>query len=116
MDSESSSEAGKPVDQPEGFVSIELQAGVMTKSGKPMVQVKWAEMEGYLSPAECAQLGCQAQEVAIEAERDAGLMAFFREAGYEDEVIGGILTEMKNHRQQHRIVGVDVGPNHTDTL
>lgn len=77
-----------------------------TIEGKPFVAVTYTDSdgkvvaEGQLSPAGCLALGIRTIQSAIEAERDAGLVLFFKEAGFEDNAIGALLTGMREHRQQ----------------
>lgn len=86
---------------------IEVEAGVAAEGGHPFIKLAWGEQAGQLTPGEAAAFGLRVIEAAIEAERDAGLVKFFRDAHYEDELIGGLLLAMRENRQQHRVEGFD---------
>lgn len=77
--------------------------GMVTKAGKPFVGTFVNdEPFGQLSPAEGYALGIRAISAAIEAERDAGLVAYLKDVGgMDDEEIAAIIVGMREHRQQY---------------
>ena len=87
--------------------NIEVEAGVAADGGHPFVKIEWGSMSGQLTPGEAAALGHRIIASSIEAEGDAGFVAFFRAADYEDGLIGGLLRGLRDHRQQHRVEGFD---------
>lgn len=78
---------------------------VNAPDGRPFVQMTCA-LDGVpvfavkLSPAVMTALGLRAIQSAIEAERDAGVVAFLKEGGADERVIGGLLMGMREHRAQ----------------
>ena len=80
---------------------------VSARDGRPFVQMT-CELDGApvfavnLSPARCTALGLRALQAAIEAERDAGLIAFLRTIGGEDDaaMIAAMLVGLREHREQ----------------
>ena len=92
---------------PNANPNIEVEAGVAADGGHPFVAMRWGSESGQLTPGEAAAFGMRVIESAIEAERDAGFVAFFREAEYEDGTINALLGELRRHRQQHRVEGFD---------
>lgn len=53
-----------------------------------------------LPPDIVTALGLRAIQAAIEAERDAGLIAFMREGGATDGQVSAMLVGLREHRQQ----------------
>jgi hypothetical protein len=45
-------------------------------------------------------MGTRCIQSAIEAERDAGLVAFFKSSGMEDEDISALILAMRDHREE----------------
>lgn len=96
----------------QGF-SHSVTGAVAAKNGEPFVieEVELADgttYRGQLTPAECHQHGWRMISAAIEAERDAGMVAFLQSIGMGQIEIGGLLTGMRQHRQQHDVTGVDL--------
>jgi hypothetical protein len=96
----------------EGF-SHDVTGAVSAKTGEPFVieEVLTADGHAYrgqLTPAESHQHGWRMISAAIEAERDAGMVAFLQSIGMGQIEIGGLLTGMRKHRRQHDVTGVDL--------
>lgn len=76
--------------------------GKVTIEGKPFVATYVNdEPFGQLSPKEAIALGIRTISAAIEAERDGGLIRFFKERGMDDRAIGALLVGMREHREQY---------------
>jgi hypothetical protein len=78
---------------------------IISLDGKPWAQVP---------PADCAQLGFQAIESAIEAERDAGLFGYLSNVvfGKDDAAAAArVLAGLRDYREQHRVEGLTLGRN-----
>jgi hypothetical protein len=76
--------------------------GQVTIEGKPFV-VTFVNDEpfGQLSPKEAVALGVRAISAAIEAERDAGLVRFFKERLEMDDVaLSAVIAGMREYREQ----------------
>lgn len=90
-----------------------------TAEGKPFVVtlVDGAKF-GQLTPSEAIAMGVRCIQSAIEAERDAGTVAFFREQGMGDREIAGFLHGMRAHRQQSEPneAGVDLAQKMRDAI
>lgn len=75
--------------------------GGATPEGKPFVMTFVNdEPFGQLSPAEAIAMGTRCIQSAIEAERDAGMIAFLKTTALDDEAIGLMIMAMRDHRQQ----------------
>lgn len=90
------------MDEPHGEIAgVFSTQGGTTKAGKPFVQTLVNdEPFGQLTPAEAIAMGTRIIQSAIEAERDAGLVAFLKTTAMEDEDIGRMIMAMRDHRQQ----------------
>lgn len=76
--------------------------GMVRKDGTPFVRTFINEEPfGELSVKESVALGVRAISAAIEAERDAGLIAFFRKADFDDEAINVVLNGVREYREQY---------------
>lgn len=90
----------------EGMESIVFDAMVSAKDGRPFVQMTCSLKDGtpvfatQFRPSLVTALGLRAVQAAIEAERDAGLVAFMREGGATDEQVGAMLVGLRGHREQ----------------
>jgi hypothetical protein len=80
---------------------IELQ-GAARIDGKPFVILLIdGEQKGQLTPAEAVAHGTRAIQAAIEAERDAGFVEFWREEmGRSEEETSALILGMREHRSQ----------------
>lgn len=89
---------GEPHKKLGGVISTQ---GMTTKEGKPFV-MSFINDEpfGQLSPTEAIAMGTRCIQSAIEAERDAGMVAFFRSTGMEDEDAARMILAMRDHREQ----------------
>lgn len=77
-------------------------------SGEPLVRVENTGPEvGQMSCAEAKQMGFQFIGAAIEAEREAGTVAFLRAKGFDDAAVGTFLGNMREHRKQATLRAVD---------
>jgi hypothetical protein len=75
--------------------------GMATKAGKPFVMTYVNdEPFGQLTPSEAIAMGTRMIQSAIEAERDAGMIAFFRSIDMDEEDAGRMIMAMRDHRQQ----------------
>ncbi|MGH2897904.1 MAG: hypothetical protein ACRDMZ_04465 [Solirubrobacteraceae bacterium] len=88
-----------------GVETTVFDAFVSASDGRPFVQMTCAlddvpVFAVKMSPATVTALGLRAIQSAIEAERDAGLVAFLAESGMEERLIGGMLVGVREHRQQ----------------
>jgi hypothetical protein len=90
----------------EGKESIVFEAQVSVHDGRPFVKMTCSLASGdpvfatQLRPAVVTALGLRAIQAAIEAERDAGLVAFYRDIEAPEEAIGSMLLGMRHHREQ----------------
>lgn len=81
--------------------------GATTKDGKPFVITQYEDTEGnviaqgQLTPAQAISGGLRQIQAAIEAERDAGMLAYLTEMGMEKEAIAALISGMRDHRQQY---------------
>lgn len=88
-----------------GAETMVFEAFVNAPDGRPFVQMTCA-LDGVpvfaakLSPDVVTALGLRAIQSAIEAERDAGFIAFLNSLGADDEHIGAMLTGLRDHRVQ----------------
>lgn len=74
-----------------------------TLEGKPFVVVLVNEVEvGQLTPAEAIAMGTRFIQSGIEAERDAGTVAFLTSygGGMDKQDVGAFIAAMRDHRQQ----------------
>ena len=79
---------------------IETQ-GMVTSEGKAFVTTFVNEEAfGQMSPAEAIAMGTRCIQSAIEAERDAGTIAFLKAQGASEDVINGFILGMRDHRDQ----------------
>lgn len=75
--------------------------GMVTKEGKAFVMTFVNEEPfGQLTPAEAIAMGTRCIQSAIEAERDAGLVAFLKKTDMDDDSISGLILAMRDHREQ----------------
>lgn len=75
--------------------------GMATKEGKPFVMTFVNdEPFGQVTPAEAIAMGTRIIQSGIEAERDAGTMAFLTSTGMDEEDAARFLMAMRDHRQQ----------------
>jgi len=85
-----------------GLGGVFSTQGQVTIEGKPFVATFVNDKPfGQLEPREAIALGIRTISAAIEAERDAGLIRFFKEADMDDQAIGVLLTKMREHREQY---------------
>lgn len=84
-----------------------FEAMVSASTGKPFVQLTCFVGDDpvfatKMSPDLATALGLRAIQSAIEAERDAGFIAFLRDSlgMTDDQQIGAMLSGMRDHRQQ----------------
>lgn len=88
-----------------GVETTVFEAFVSARDGRPFVQMTCA-LDGKavfavkISPAVCTALGLRAIQASIEAERDAGLIAFMRSAGMDDQAVGTMLVGLRDRREQ----------------
>lgn len=87
--------------------TINVEANV-TIGGKPFIKHTWGDMEGQLTPALSLQLGMGFITAAIEAERDAALIAFMVSEGFEVQEAGIFLYGLREHRQQYEMRAEDI--------
>jgi hypothetical protein len=86
--------------------TITFEAQVSARDGRPFVKMTCTLANGepvfatQLRPSMVTALGLRAIQSAIEAERDAGMVAFMHDAGIDDQGIGVMLTGLREHRQQ----------------
>lgn len=79
---------------------------VSANDGRPFVQMTCSlgdepVFATKMPPAVATALGLRAIQSAIEAERDAGFVAFCRKVlELDDQAIGGMLMGLRDHRQQ----------------
>jgi hypothetical protein len=74
-----------------------------TLAGKPFVVVLVNDEEvGQLTPGEAIAMGTRFIQSGIEAERDAGTVAFLTsfEGGMDEQAIAAFIVAMREHRQQ----------------
>ena len=86
--------------------SIVFEAQVSARDGRPFVKMT-CSVEGQpvfatqLRPSMATALGLRGVQAAIEAERDAGLIAFLRdELGVPNETLGAVIVGMRDNREQ----------------
>lgn len=92
-------------EKPEPSESIIFSGGVSMFDGKPFVELQIIRDGEHVfatrfRPSLCTALGLRAVQAAIEAERDAGLIAYFRGVGMDDQAISTILVGLRTHRDQ----------------
>ena len=82
--------------------------GLVTRDAKPFVAVSWGHQHGQITPEDAHKLGWRAMSAAIEAERDAGIIAFLRDKAFaaaspdeQDQMIARFLSDLREHRQQY---------------
>jgi hypothetical protein len=86
--------------------NIVFEAMVSARDRKPFVQMTCYLKDGspvfatQFRPSVATALGLRAVQAAIEAERDAGLIAFMYENGAEDKDVAMMLTGLRQHREQ----------------
>jgi hypothetical protein len=78
--------------------SVEVE-GLATYEGKPFVKVRSGEATWQWTPDEAREHALYTLNAAVEAERDAATVLFFREAGMEDEMAGAFLVGMREKRK-----------------
>jgi hypothetical protein len=87
--------------------TLEVEAGA-TVEGKPFIRHTWGDRVGQLSPAQGIQLGMGYITAAIEAERDAALIAFMTAEGFTPHEAGIFLFGLREHRQQYEMRAEDM--------
>lgn len=86
--------------------TIIFDAQVSARDGRPFVKMTCSLADGSpvfaarFPPSIVTALGLRAIQSAIEAERDAGLIAFVRSTGAPDGIVNAMLTGMREHREQ----------------
>lgn len=85
--------------------TIVFEAQVSGRDGRPFVKMTCSVggrpvFSTQLAPSVATALGLRAVQSAIEAERDAGMVAFMRETGLEDKAVAMMLNGLREHRQQ----------------
>jgi hypothetical protein len=84
---------------------ITFEAQVSARDGRPFVKMT-CSIDGQpvfatqLRPSMATALGLRGVQAAIEAERDAGLIAFLRTLDIGDDQVNGLLIGLRDHRQQ----------------
>lgn len=88
--------------EPQGKIGgVFMTQGMATSEGKPFVMTFVNDKPfGQLTPAEAIAMGTRCIQSAIEAERDAGLIAYLRTTKLSDEEISTLILHMRDHRQQ----------------
>lgn len=82
-----------------------FEAMVSARDGRPFVQMT-CTLDGEpvfsckMAPGLATALGLRAIQSGIEAERDAGFVAFLRSIDADNNAIGGMLVGLREHRQQ----------------
>lgn len=84
---------------------VTFEAQVSARDGRPFVKMT-CSLDGepvfaaQFPPAVVTALGLRAVQSAIEAERDAGFIAFLHEIGAPADKIGAMLVGLREHREQ----------------
>jgi hypothetical protein len=82
-----------------------FEAMVSARDGRPFVQMT-STVGGVpvfsckMAPSVVTALGLRAVQSGIEAERDAGFVAFLRSIDADDSAIGGLLDGLREYRKQ----------------
>jgi 20S proteasome alpha/beta subunit len=76
--------------------------GMVKKDGTPFVATFVNdESFGQLTPKEAVALGIRAISAAIEAERDAGMIAYLKAEGFTTGAINVFIEGMRTYREQY---------------
>lgn len=84
---------------------IVFEAQVSARDGRPFVKMT-CSLDGVpafatqMRPSLATALGLRGVQAAIEAERDAVLIAFFREAGMDNAGVNATLIGLRSSREQ----------------
>ena len=87
------------------IVNFELESGVSAFDGKPFVNVHMKRVDGrtqsmQLRPEKAREIAVMLFEGAVEAERDASMMAGLAEMGFEEEDAGRMLAMIRGQREK----------------
>jgi hypothetical protein len=77
---------------------VTIDALVSSETGEPVVEMRAGEVAWQFTAAQARSHTHGALEAAIEADRDAAVVAFMREAEFEEGQIGAFLHDMREHR------------------
>jgi hypothetical protein len=77
---------------------VVVEGVVGMRDGRPLVHMRAGEAAWQFTPAQAREHAVATLERAIEADRDAATVAFLREAGMDDQGVGGFLMAMREHR------------------
>jgi hypothetical protein len=86
--------------------TIVFEAQVSARDGRPFVKMTCTLADGtpvfaaQFLPSVVTALGLRAIQSAIEAERDAGLIAFLQSLEMPGEAVNGMLVGLRDHREQ----------------
>lgn len=86
--------------------SIVFEAQVSARDGRPFVKMTCSLKDGepvfatQLPPDVVTALGLRAIQAAIEAERDAGFIAFLHSMNVDEQMVGPMIVGLRDHRQQ----------------
>lgn len=85
--------------------NIVFEAQVSARDGRPFVKMTCL-LDGVpvfatqMRPSMATALGLRGVQSAIEAERDAALIRFFRDAGMDDAGVNCVLVGLRSSREQ----------------
>jgi hypothetical protein len=77
---------------------VVVEAIVAVSDGRPQVRMRAGEAAWQMTPQQAREHATVVLERAIEADRDAAVVAWLGEAGFDEAAIGGFLMEMREHR------------------
>lgn len=77
---------------------VVVEGIVGMKDGAPAVHMRAGEAAWMFTPQQAREHAIATLEKAIEADRDAAVVAFLREADFPDEKVNGFLHELREHR------------------
>lgn len=77
---------------------VVVEAIVGVTDGQPLVRMRAGEAAWQMTPQQAREHATATLERAIEADRDAAVVAWLTERGWETREIGGFLMEMREHR------------------
>ena len=72
-----------------------ITESAITKDGKPFIVIRWGQENGQVDTATARAMGVHFLAAADAAESDAALVKVLRERGEPDNVVVGMLSDMR---------------------
>lgn len=80
--------------------SLEVDPIVRAQDGLPQINLRSGEVGWSWSCPQARMITLTLLDAAVEAERDAAVVAFLRDHDWDDDIVGGFLSALRDHRSE----------------